>query len=528
MNKLYLNQFFCIILVALILQGCMTMPTDVIMPQWDVALNVPLAIKSYTLDDVMKKAKSSNYISLDTINNVYLINRDEYKQTILISNFIQLNTQSQTPAGTQILVNGPLLEYPFDLPIPKGAQLKTATFAKGLLKIVGHNSSSFVNNLSLRVPGILDAAGHELTLILPIGAGKTDSLIKDLTGYHYQSSVSTQADSKFTIMAKANSTNPLPSLMPFEMYSSNFDFSAFTGYLPQASLGNHSNNFALNLGDAVKYRGNVKLKTGTLTLNGDYLSPTNNPFIVQVNNIKITGKRNNSGQTISLNPLPPLTNTLTFTNGKITQVYSESNSNLLDFITFLPDSIIISADYIMNPGNDPTYRDASNSDFVTFTTNFNTQSNIALSATSFTDTLSFDISQDSRDQISKGQGVTASVDIQNDIPLNANIQVAITDQFYHTLFTIRDTTSTGSVISLKGANPINDKVNTPATSLTTVKLDSSQIKLMANNAYFAIINVTVNTSNVNGVSNLPVFLRPTDWIKLNVFGSVNYRIKGDK
>jgi hypothetical protein len=68
-------------------------------------------------------------------------------------------------------------------------------------------------------------------------------------------------------------------------------------------------------------------------------------------------------------------------------------------------------------------------------------------------------------------------------------------------------------------------MNTPSFTSMTVNLDSTQIRLLAERAQYAIVSVNVETS---GGTNIPVYIRMRDWIKLNVFGRVTYRIKEDK
>ena len=80
--------------MVVLIQGCVSLPTDVIMPQWDTNFNIPITSKIYTLNDIIK---SQNYISINPQDNTYLIASDSLNQTIPISQFIQINSERSAP-----------------------------------------------------------------------------------------------------------------------------------------------------------------------------------------------------------------------------------------------------------------------------------------------------------------------------------------------------------------------------------------------------------------------------------------------
>jgi hypothetical protein len=519
MFKPHIQQYFFIILTVFIIQGCVSVPSDVIMPTWDTNLNVPFATKSYTLADIIK---SQNYISISAAqDSVYLINSDTVKQSVSIGNFIKVS-MGGTVSIPIIPTDG--TEYQLTVPFPENAELDSATFVKGTLKITGYNTSTISSSvITVRIPGIILTNGSQaiLSVNVPINSTRTDSI--NLAGATYLAPA-TQFFPGFDMYAKATGTFGKVSL---DAYTSDFYFSRVTGYLPTKSLGLQSSTLALNLGDATKYRDKVFLKTGTLNLQGSYQSSASNPFVIKVDSLKILGKRNNTGATMYLSYNTPQDTFRFNSDGTLSlPAYTESNSNITSFITFLPDSLKITAGYIMNPDNSKIYHTATSTDIVKFTSNFSTKSFLAIKQTSFLDTLALDMSQDNRDQIAKGQGVTAISNIQNAIALSSWVKVTLTDQYYHPLFVVtRDTIAHADSISLAGAAvDINGNVTNPGASTTTISLDSTQIKLLAQSAHFALVSVTVSTT---GANNAPVLIRAKDWIKLNVYGSVNYRIKGD-
>ena len=519
MRKLHIINYLYAILAAIIIQGCVTVPSDVVMPQWDTNLNIPFATKNYTLNDILK---SQNYISISAAqDSTYIITSDTYSQSQGISNFIKVTT-GQTIANQFVPTDGSEVEVL--LPFPEGAELDSAVFVSGTMTITGHNNSANTPaTITIRVPGISNN-GNPLVLSVTVPVKSSNTTTRQLNGYVYKEPA-VQFFKGFDIIAKATGGT---GQVTFDANSSDFVFSSVTGYLPTKTLGSQSNNFSLNLGDASKYRDKVFLKTATLTMTGNYKSPAAKPFVIKVNNFKVQGVRNNTSTPMDLTFNSSTVDSFRFdANGNFVRNYTETNSNITQFITFLPGVIKISADYVMNPDNSKEYRTATNADTVFFKTNFSTKSLLAVQQTSFVDTLKLDISQDERDQILKGQGVSATANIQNAIPLTAWVKVTLTDEHYQPLFVVtKDAVTHADSIKFLGATvDAAGNVLHADTSNAIVTLDSTQITKLANFAHYAFVSVTVSTS---GTNNAPVLVRAKDWIKLNVFGRVTYRIKGDK
>ena len=524
MKKNYLFSLINITLITILFQSCAKFPSDVIMPQWDVDLNVPLATKNYLLADIIKPQK---YISIDPTNDsLYVVTSDTYSQSVGISNFIKVLTSSEV---TGIPIFAGVTDFAVPVPFPGGAKINNAEFQSGTLFIAGHNPKSTPVNLIISIPCIFNADGTgslKDTLIVPAQNGANPgyaSLLIDLAGRSYIASDQNNQNSLYIHLSLTGTLDITYPYVTFDSKVSDFYFNSFSGYLPTKSLGTKTNSFSLNLGDAVKYRDGVVLKTALLTMNGKYKSPVSNPFIVKIDSFQVIGSRIGSSLTkkLTFNSMPY--DSFRFdSHGNFTREYTETNSNITDFISFLPDVINISAKYVMNPDSSQEFKTATSTDTVNFTTNFSTKSVLAVKQTSFSDTLALNISQDNRDKIVKGKGVSATVDIQNAIPLNSWIRVTLADSSYHTLFVISKSASGADSISFPGATVDgNGNVVTLGANSTTISLDSAQIKQLAQKAYYAIISVTVITT---GNNNTPITVKAKDWIKLNVYGSVTYRI----
>jgi hypothetical protein len=523
MPKSYLFLYGIISFLVIILQGCVSLPSDVIMPQWDTDLNLPIATKNYTLNDIIK---SQNYISVNSQDGTYLIASDSLKQSVAISNFIKINSVSSSQSAT-VITDGTSIAETY-VQFPEGVKLIQAGITKGNFNIVAQNISPASAILTINIPGI-KKNGNPLPIIVSVPANSTVSPVFDLSNCQYVQPPNQAVSKDGQLWVNARATSSSSGLINVSVTTSDFIFSSATGYLPTKSLGTHSSQFPLNLGDASDYRNKVILKSGSLALNGKYKSISSNPFIVGINNLHLVGKRNDSQLTDTLKFTDPSSNSFRFdASGNYSTVYDETNSNITSFITFLPDSIYVSADYIMNPDNDPAYKTVRDDDSISFTTRFTSKSILKINRVTFADTTDIEIDQDKRDQIVDGKGAQLTVDIKNAIPLNSWIKVTLTDKDYNPIlingspFVITRNSVGVDSISIPGSQTDNNGNFISATpSTSTIKLDSVQIRHFAQTAQHAIISVSVETSN----STYPVIVHAADWISLNVFGRVSYTIK---
>ncbi|MDR3665604.1 MAG: hypothetical protein P4L35_02060 [Ignavibacteriaceae bacterium] len=525
MQKFYLYIFGSISFLALIISGCVSLPSDVIMPQWDTDLNLPITTKNYKLSDIIK---SQDYISINSQDSTYMISGDSLSQNVAISAFMVVNTETSTPSVSVIAGNPAPDTY---LQFPEGAKLKNAEISKGIFKIVAHNTTTTDVQLTINFPGITkNGSPFPAQLTVPANTPSiTQSYSFENCSYAQPIVQDPSYDGQLWLKPSASSSLGHPKIS-FESYTSDFNFTSITGYLPTKSLGTHGSSFSLSIGDATKYRDKVVLKTASLFLNGKFNSQSLTPFIVGINNLHLVGKRNDSQLADTLKFTNPESNSFRFdASGNYSTEYNESNSNITSFITFLPDSIYVSAEYVMNPDNNPDYKTVGINDNITFTTRFTSKSVLSIKQVTFVDTVDINMDQDNRDQIVKSQGAQLSVDIQNAIPLNTWIKVILTDMNYHPLlingapFAITKNNNGTDSVSIAGAvTDNNGNYSMYSSSSTTLSLDTLQIKQFAQNAQHAIISVTIETSHNN---NIPVVVHASDWIKLNVFGKVSYRVK---
>lgn len=524
MKRLISAQRILPLLLVLII-GCFDLPEELILPEWDVDINVPITNKTYTIYDMFKPESKYSLTSTLTGDDFYLVQSDNYTANSKVAEYISLLGQGSTSQSFIIPANQPAQSV--FIIFPEEIEIDHATFVSGFLSFAIQNLSASAISSSLRVPGIRKPDGSELIIESNVAAFSRDSIIYDLSNHQYTlpSNQPIQNKNSMQLVASANSTMN-GSFENVNFYLYNFKFSSITGSLPRTLLGNKRTSASLNLDDAADYRGKLFIKEGTLSLRSEYVSSHQNIFELEITNFKINGIRNDGEE-------KPLTRNdgqnLTFRliNGVYDLTLDESNSNLTEFISFLPDSIVISSEYILNPSNDHVVRTVTNQDSIKFSVQFSTKSIFAIKQTNFIDTLEIDLSEDDRDKIRDGMGADLNIYLENAIPIEAFVKATLTDENYSPLFTLTKNQNGVDSLQFLGSqvNNITGQIISPTVTLNTIKLDSAKI-MQLSNARHVIISTTVNTKNASNENPNPptVQFKSSDWLNIKCYGKVKYHV----
>lgn len=126
--------------------SCFELPDELIAPQWQVDLNVPLLNKVYTLNDILK---DDPHITIDTSggNSIYILQSETYKLSSGLAEFIQITTET-TSQNNLIPASDSVIVY---IEFPEGAALDSAVFDEGYLSISVYNPSLHHADLMLRI-----------------------------------------------------------------------------------------------------------------------------------------------------------------------------------------------------------------------------------------------------------------------------------------------------------------------------------------------------------------------------------------
>src|SRR3989339_1001610 len=80
------------LLLALII-GCFDLPEELILPEWDVDLNVPITNKTYTIYDMFKPESKYSLTSTLTGDDFYLVQSDNYSAHSEVADYISYPDQ---------------------------------------------------------------------------------------------------------------------------------------------------------------------------------------------------------------------------------------------------------------------------------------------------------------------------------------------------------------------------------------------------------------------------------------------------
>src|SRR3989339_2203781 len=516
------------LLLALII-GCFDLPEELILPEWDVDLNVPITNKTYTIYDMFKPESKNSLTTTLTGDDFYLVQSGDYGAKSEVANYLDMFDQGPISQSFVIPANTP--ETTTFLVFPDEMEIEEATFKSGFLSFAIQNPSNGVILTLFRIPGIIKPNGTELQIECSLPAFSSDSIIYDLTDHRYSIPVNQQEQNKNSLQMVASANSPVSgSFENVNSYLFNFSFSSLTGSIQRTSLGNERTSASLNLDDAADFRNKFFIKEALLSLKSEYVSTHQNFFEIEIANIQINGIRN-SGEQKALTRNDGQNITFSLVNGGYDLTLNETNSNLTDFISFLPDSIVISSEYILNPSNDDVVRTVTNQDSIKFSVQFTAKSIFAIKQTNFTDTLGIDLSQDDRDKIHDGIGADLNIYLENAIPIDAFVKVTLTDENYFPLFTLTKNQNGVDSLQFLGSQVNNStgQIISPTITLNTIALDSAKI-MQLSNARYAIISTTVNTKNATNENPNPptVQFKSSDWVNIKCYGRVKYHFGSEE
>lgn len=526
--KRVMNYLTALTFLLITLPGCFDIPEELILPEWDVELNIPITNKTYTLYDMFKPQSKYTLTSELNSEDFYLVQSDNYSDNSEVANYIKLLDQEIVSQSFVIPANAPAQSV--FVVFPDGIEIDEAIFISGFISFAIQNPSASAISSSIIVPGIRKPDGSDLVILTNIEAFSSDSIVYNLENHQYILPPNQPSYNKNSLQVVASANSAMTgSVERVNFYLSNFNFGSITGSLPRTSLGTRRTSSYFDLEDAADFREKLFIKEGTLRLRTEYIAAYDNIFELLISNIKIIGKRNtgeekyltrNDNQNISFKLI----------NGVYDLILNEKNSNLTDFIAFLPDSIVISSEYILNPSDDRLIKKVTNQDSIKYSVQFNTKSILAIKQTNYIDTLSINISEHDREKIRDGVSADLNLHLENAIPIDAFLKATLTDENYTSLFTLtKDQYGVDSLLFPGGQVNSDGEIMFPSVTLNTIRLDSAKI-FQLSNARYVILSTTANTKNatVDNPNPPTVQFKSSDWLNLKCYGKVKLRVNGQE
>ncbi|TAL69998.1 MAG: hypothetical protein EPN82_05115 [Bacteroidetes bacterium] len=494
-------------LLLALLSSCFKVPEQLVMPGWDTELNLPLTNRTYTLAEIIK---SDKYVRVDTIEgkDVFLISSDSMYYSFGIGEYLK-NKLDQGFTDIELnLQNG---EATIEVELTNGVELDSALFSGGELVLDIINTGSSVIEFEVTLPDLYKNDGKNFKIKSSVpGNGRSTSNL-DLTGCYY-SSEQVSDKRKLRIRGKILSGSGT-NLVKLNVRIQNSDFKYISGKIPSMDLTQIHDSFEMPITTTLeKFRDKFTLNNTVLTIEAEYKTQLKNPFEIQVKNIEVMG-RINDGTVKYLEENNGNRNLggLLITKNKINRKFNNSNSNIADFLSFLPDSIIINADVTVNPQD--KRGEASSSDSVMLFLKFELTGEMSFNNIPYSDSVRLDFDEENRKAIRNGREAILYIEVTNAIPLTVDFDIVFEDSTGNALFN-KKTLVRASEVDNFGISSI------PSENFSQIIIDSTEIQKFAD-CEKVVYNLILSTSD-NGRK---VSIEPENWIKLLTYFKLKYHLK---
>lgn len=505
-----MKVFTGLIIIGIIFtSSCVDLPNDFDLPSWDVDLNIPLTERTYELEEIIKL--DSN-ISINKVGDDYLytLNSEEYERTFQLSDFIDGQFDGIYDEDFKIPVQ--TADTSIYVSFSNGTKIDSAYLTNGQITLIASNNSSENVKFILTFVELQDDNSNPLIMEVDMLGSQQNKIVSaDMSNYSYSSS----DREKILIRGEMFSDNPSADEVSFNFEFSDSKFSYIKGNLPPQRLDDMNEYVELPLTDDIlEMRNSIFLGNAKLELSAEYVSKYENQeiFEIQFDSLKINGKRN-TGLDM------PLTDNfgndnlgkITFTKGSFYKLFDNSNSNISEFLSFLPDNLHIFSPVIMNPEDKNGV--ITDEDKIDIKVKFNAKSALRIDTLEYTHIEEFDIGDDTT-HIKNSKHITLTFLVTNTIPTREEVVAKFVDENGTVLFT-KDLEIPGGKITESGKMDL-----TPVKSETEFELDEIEIGHLLNTKDIEIDMILMTTDE----DKFAVF-GPKQWVKIKAYATIKYNIE---
>ncbi len=494
-----------IFLLSLTANSCYELPDNFTLPEWDVDLNIPITQQEYKLEDIIKRDK---YIGYDSLNGglAYILKSDTTYRQFSIEEFLDNQMDGSYSNFQAPLANGKAEAM---LTLNNGARIDSAFIESGTLEASITNFADNVLDFKLTFPELLNSQGNSLIIYGSAEPNGKYILDQDLALFSYGNPDSGNNDKiRFVIEATGDF---IADTISIEVAIKDTRLGYVEGVLPETKIDTMSGAFTLPLTDDVrKFRDKVYLGNVQFTLNGKYVSDYEEIFDVVLQNLKINGIRND-GNEIELKQAGNYIEDIYVDNGGFAKVFTSDNSNISEFLSFLPDSISITTGALFNPNMKSAI--ATILDSIRLSFHFSALGAIKLDTISFTDTLMFEISPEYRDEIRNAKSADIKFEFDNRIPIGSQLIAAFADSSFNLYFT-KNFDVPGAEILTANASP------SPVIIDHVITLDSTEIQQLATTGYI-LLDWKFSTTETQ----YEIIIRPEYTVGVKAYCGIRYTIK---
>ncbi len=523
-SKLKLLLVIISLSIHLFFAGCVDIPDDIIFPKWDVDMNLPLVNRSFTMDDVLKTKDYVYKVPGSSNDTVYLFQSKVVEQSTDIREFLRLDEVIQLEG--LILPASQFDSTLIYILFPDGAEIDSAAFFDGIFSYSFFNPSGQIIQLQIGFPDFYSAEGLPVNIEIILNPFQGVQGEYSFLNHTYRISPLHPPDKKNSFRFVVKAVSSVPVTFNADIYTGPFEIEYVYGRLNPKTLSERGKSHPFYLSDYRQYGGKTVIKSARMNLKAEYISAISYGLDVILKNVKIIGVRN-EGDTF---PLLDSTGSPTFNmrliNGTAHQIFTKNNSNINELISFLPDTLLILSEYVLNPDNKSLA--ISYLDSVKYLTDISALSYLAIRESVVGDTSFLNIEMSDREDISSGQEAEVIIESENAIPLDCWARITIVDENYQPLFTLRDESNgADSLLFIAADVDANGEVIKPTINpVRLLNLTGNELELLSR-AHYVISSFTIRTTRAQLEPPIIVTMSTASTFKMRVYCTLKFRVNND-
>ncbi len=181
-NQLHSKFFLALVSAIIFISACNEIPSEFVLPEWDTELNIPIANRHFTMEDLIDEQGYLSTSGLTVEDGIYVVESEAYNLNTDLSEFVKL---SGFTSISDLPVQTDSQDVTLYLQFPNGTELDSASFLSGALDFSVNNPTEDEVAINISIPGICDSHGEELSIEIITPAYSINSVLKNLDEHSY-------------------------------------------------------------------------------------------------------------------------------------------------------------------------------------------------------------------------------------------------------------------------------------------------------------------------------------------------------
>jgi|GEM_PF-6331649 len=501
-----MKRIIQIIFFSYLMWGCADFPTDVTVPIWDTEARLPITQQEYRLGDIINLDEEVRIDStLDPY--IYRITSQTYQRTVYVGDYADGLIDEQyvvrdVPVGT--------LDTSAIYKIAGNNLINSANITDGIIRITYQNPSSEPMNVTVTIPA-LTKDGVVFSISGPAPAfGQLDES-RSIAGYVYDPTGISNPDELYLELDASGNLSPETSDLFINI--SNTRFSYVDGTLEPRELGNVNEEIDFEIPeDTEELRNKVVFHDARMYLNINYDSPNQNPFSASLISPVIVGIYE-SNQILLTQKDGSQLNDIVLIDGEYYFVYDTENSNLSEFLAFMPQRVFVRGTTLLNPSEERG--EVSDIDELDIDLYIEVGSVMSINQAGFTENEDIKFTDDDRENLERAKRIMLYYELENEVPILTNIDLEFLGQSNNLLFSKTLELGTGEA---EFGNDFVKKIYRDSVLIDENEMDSFR------NSYSTRFKVEISTNSENDKP----FFSPDQIISIKTWADITVEVDLDE